>query len=135
MRLPRVCIGLVVHVLMEGRDVVGFVDCDHISIGSPVLDMGYFLIHIVKWHSEDAVRTSEWLRCIPLFLQGYDEVRRVSVREREALPYMMVYVLVMFADLFCNASHQSAARVELTALSYVVSNFNEICTAASESGR
>mgnify|MGYP001330684112 CR=1 FL=1 len=114
------------NVLTNGREVVGFVDCDHFSIGSPVLDIGYFLIHLIKWNTDDATRTDEWLNCISVFLQGYEEKRHLHEREREALPYMMVYVLVMFAELFCNASNRAAAKVELTALTYVYSHIEEI---------
>jgi Ser/Thr protein kinase RdoA (MazF antagonist) len=114
------------NILIENREVVGFVDCDHFSIGSPVLDIGYFLIHLIKWNTEDTTKTDEWLECIPVFLQGYEEKRHLHRREREALPYMMVYVLVMFAELFCNASNWAAAKVERTALAYVCSNIAEI---------
>ncbi len=47
------------NVLARGYEVIGFIDCDHFSIGSVVLDLAYFLVHLVKWRiDEEAVRTA-----------------------------------------------------------------------------
>ncbi len=120
------------NILMKGREVVGFVDCDHFSIGSPVIDIGYFLIHLIKWNFDDAAKTDEWLDCIPVFLKGYEVKRHLHERERQALPYIIVYILVMFAEGLCKASKWEAAKVELSALASVHSKIDEIRRRASQ---
>ena len=113
------------NVLTDGREVLGFVDCDHFSIGSPVLDIAYFLIHLVKWNFGPR-ETVVWLEEITLFLQGYERKKRLNPREREALPYMMVYVLVMFAEFIAKGSDWAALDVELAAITRVHSEFQAI---------
>ena len=113
------------NVLTDGREVLGFVDCDHFSIGSPVLDIAYFLIHLVKWNFGPR-ETVVWLEEIALFLQGYEKKKQLGQREKEALPYMMVYVLVMFAEFTARASNRAAADVELKAIGRVRSEFAAI---------
>ena len=114
------------NVLVEGRRVVGFIDCDHLSVGSPVLDIAYFLIHLIKWDAEDLTRRAEWLEELPVFLRGYVSRHPLSERERNALPCMFICVLLMFAEHFRGQGEWDAVQVELTALSFVLADFETI---------
>ena len=40
------------NVICSGDQVVGIVDCDHFSFGTPMIDIAYFLHNTVKWIGE-----------------------------------------------------------------------------------
>lgn len=112
------------NVVQNGNEVVGFVDCDHFSIGSPTHDIGYFLIRMVQWYY--GVTTDGGLDGVKMFLTGYHGVRQLVEREINALPYMMVYVLVLSAERYAKLSDVAGVERELDAIDFVVCNANRI---------
>ena len=114
------------NVLTDVVEVIGFIDCDHFSIGPRILDLAYFVIHLVKWEVHDPDKTVGWLHYFPLVIQGYEQRSLLSSREKSALPYMIVYVLVMFADFFYHLENEAAAKVELDALAFIHSHLDDI---------
>jgi Ser/Thr protein kinase RdoA (MazF antagonist) len=114
------------NVLTDGAEVIGFIDCDHLSLGPPVLDLAYFVIHLVKGDVHDPDKAAGWLHYFPLVIQGYEQKIRLSDHEKAALPYMIVYVLVLFADFFYHLKNEVAAKVELDALVFIHSHLEEI---------
>lgn len=114
------------NILTDGAEVIGFIDCDHFSLGPRVLDLSYFVIHLVKGEVHDLDKAADWLNYFPLVIQGYEQKIRLSDHEKTALPYMIVYVLVLFADFFYHLKNEAAAKVELDALAFVHLHLEEI---------
>ena len=112
------------NLVRNGNEVVGFVDCDHFSIGSPAHDVGYFLIRMVQWYFD--VTTDEWLGGMGSFLTAYHSRRRLSQAECKALPHMMVYVLVMSAERYAKLGSAAEVIKELDAVDFVRSNVDRI---------
>ena len=114
------------NVLCSGSRVVGFIDCDHLSLGSPVIDLAYFLHHSVKWFQEaDGTMVNNeggvtwWFSWMPQLLQAYDQVRPLSAKERGALPYVMVWVMLKFLDLFYKQGNEGETRLYLNLFDFV----------------
>lgn len=114
------------NILVAGDKIVGFIDCDHFSIGSPVLDLAYFLDHLIKWDVRDAARTQEWIEQLPDFVEGYVARSPLSLRELEAISPMLVFVLLKFAYTFLDGNAVEPLQVELDALEFVCSSMGRI---------
>lgn len=114
------------NILTDGVEVIGFIDCDHFSLGPRLLDLAYFVVHLVKWRLYDPGQTADWLHYFPLVLRGYEQRSLLSNREKAAFPYMMVYVLVLFADFFYHLKNETAAKVEVDTLAFIHSHLDYI---------
>ncbi len=121
------------NILCSGDRVVGIVDCDHFSLGTPMIDIAYFLHHTVKWiKEEDGTMVGNeggkewWFSWVPNLLRAYDEVRPLSKRARAALPYLMVWVIISFVDLFFKKNDFEEMRLYLNLLDFVYVYRSEI---------
>lgn len=114
------------NVLCSGSRVVGFIDCDHLSLGSPMIDIAYFLHHSVKWLQEadgtminNEGGTTWWFSWMPNLLQAYDQIRALSAKERASLPYVMIWVMIMLMDLFKRRGNHDETRLYLNLFDFV----------------
>ena len=126
------------NVLCSGDRVVGIVDCDNFSIGSPMIDIAYFLHHTVKWLAQadgtmvnNEGGTKWWLSWMPRLIQAYHQVRPLSAREMASLPYMMIWVMLMFADMYCKQGNHDEIQAYLNLLDFVAANRCTIAQTAS----
>lgn len=118
------------NVLVDGTTVTGFVDCDHLSLGSRIVDLAYFTIHFVMRQTADKDRCLAWLEEFPVLLEGYEEVSELSDRERTAFPYMMVFVILLFAAFQFKNKNEADAYHQLDTLEWVHAHWDTICTQA-----
>lgn len=118
------------NVLVDGFEVSGFVDCDHFSMGPRIFDLGYFLVHLIKRNVWDEREEAIWLNHYNQVIIGYETVHRLQKRERDALFYVMLAVLLMFAGHFYGHSERNAipqrAKIELYAFRWMYRNRQEI---------
>lgn len=117
------------NVIVSGDRVVGILDCDHLSFGTPMIDIAYFLHHTVKWLKDadgTMVRneggTRWWLSWMPRLIQAYSQVRQLSARERSSLPYVMIWVFLMFANMYCKQGNHEETQLYLDLLDFVYAN-------------
>lgn len=106
------------HLPCSGDQVVGILECDHVSLGSPMIDLAYFLHHSIKWLQEgDGTMVNNqdglnwWLSWVPRLLQAYDRVRPLSAKERASLPYMMIWVVLMLANWYIEHGHHAEGQL------------------------
>ena len=121
------------NIISSGDRVVGIIDCDHFSFGTPMADIAYFLHHTVKWLTEaDGTMIGNeggkdwWLSWVPKLIQAYDRVRPLSEREKAALPYLMIWILISFVDLFHKKENLEEAQLYLHLLDFVSAHRAEI---------
>lgn len=121
------------NVLSSGDRVVGIVDCDHFSHGNPMMDIAYFLHHTIKWLKEPdgtMIRNEGgkqwWFSWMPNLIRAYAQARQVSERERLSLPYLMVWVMIMFANQYDKGGDRSETQLYLNLLEFVYHNRQEI---------
>jgi hypothetical protein len=60
-----------------------------------------------------------WFSWMPKLLQAYDQVQPLSAKERGSLPYVMIWVMVMFIDLFNKRGNEGETRLYLNLLDFV----------------
>jgi Ser/Thr protein kinase RdoA (MazF antagonist) len=129
------------NIISSGNRVIGIVDCDHFSFGTPMIDVAYFLHHTIKWlKREDGTMVGNedgkvwWLSWVPNLLRAYDEVRPLSARERAALPYLMVWVTVSFVDFFLKKGKREEVQLYLHLLDFVYEYRDEIARSVESKG-
>ena len=118
------------NVLVDHFEVSGFVDCDHFSIGTRIFDLGYFLVHLVKWDVGNERETAMWLNHYNQVIIGYETVQPLQKQERDALFYVMLGVLLIFADHFYRHSNRNGiaerVKVELDTFRWMYRNRQSI---------
>ncbi len=114
------------NVIVDGFEVSGFVDCNHLSIGPRTLDLAYFLVHLVKWDVGDEHKTATWLAHYNQVVVGYERVRPLERRERQGLFYVMLSVLLGFADHFYRGGEPQNVKVELDTFAWMYHHRQEI---------
>ena len=113
------------NVLVDGVRVVAFIDCDHICIASPVLDLATFAAQRVKRRTSEEDRHA-WLRDLPRLLDGYRSRRGLSAPEVSALPYMMMAFHIMLSHWFMSTSRMHCIQLDIDALSWIHEHFEGI---------
>ena len=83
------------NVLCSGGQVVGIVDLDHISFGTPVIDLAYFLHHSLFDLSGEGSEEI-WLSFMQALLRGYCRLRKLRDQELAAIPFILLWIGVMF---------------------------------------
>lgn len=117
------------NVLVQGTRVVGFIDCDHICIGPRFFDLSYYILHHLKWVTEDKAATDHWLTSLPYFLRGYNSQQALLPEEVVALPYGMMAYHLMLAHWSLNLSNLESVALEVKALDWIHRNFDIIVQA------
>lgn len=107
------------NIVVDGEQVSGFIDCDHLSIGPRVFDLADFIVHMIKQHVADRERTAEWFDLFPAVIQGYEEEAPLSREEKRAIYYMMLGILIMLAGWFFETGEPAKASSELAAINWM----------------
>jgi Ser/Thr protein kinase RdoA (MazF antagonist) len=88
------------NVAVDGFDVTGFVDCDHLSLAPRISDLAYFLVHLIKFNIGNAKKEGDWLANFQQVIVGYESVIQLTQQERAALTYAMLGVPLIFMEFF-----------------------------------
>lgn len=114
------------NVAVDGFEVSGFIDCDHISIAPRIFDIADFLVHLIKWDIGDEQKTASWLAHFQHLTTGYQSVTRLSESEQAALFYVMVGIPLIFMDFFFQSGQPELTKVELDTFVWLVRHQREI---------
>lgn len=114
------------NIVVDGEQVSGFIDCDHLSLGPRVFDLADFIVHMIKQDVGNPERTAAWFGLFPAVIQGYEKETPLSKEEKRALYYVMVGVLLMLAGWFFETGDAAKARSELGAIRWMHYHRQEI---------
>jgi Ser/Thr protein kinase RdoA (MazF antagonist) len=114
------------NIVVDGFEVSGFVDCNHLSIGPRIFDLAYFLVHLVKWDVGDEHKTATWLAHYNQIIVGYERVQPLEKRERERLFYVMLAVLLIFIDHLYRSGELQNVKVNLDTFAWMYYHRQEI---------
>lgn len=89
------------NILLDGVEVSGMIDLDHMPIGPRLYDLGYYLNGPASEIYKQPER-EDWFfnQVLPAFLKGYNSVAPLKDAERKALPYLMMGVDLIMAGWF-----------------------------------
>lgn len=114
------------NVAVDGFEVSGFIDCDHISLAPRIFDLADFLVHLLKWNIGDEQKEAIWLAHYPQLLVGYETVTLLSRQERSALFYAMVGIPLIFMDFFLQNDMPTLIKTEFDMFGWLVQHRQEI---------
>jgi Ser/Thr protein kinase RdoA (MazF antagonist) len=117
------------NIVVQGEQVSGFVDCDHLSVGPRVLDLADFLVHGIKGRVADPEAVEVWFELLPAVIEGYQAENPLSGQEQRAVYAMMLGILLMFAAWFYETGTPQHAPRELETLAWMVEQRARICRA------
>jgi Ser/Thr protein kinase RdoA (MazF antagonist) len=98
-KLPRQLIHRDVHchnVLFENGRLTGWLDFDITERNVRIFDIAYLLSGLLIGNTHNPVQIKKWCSICDNLLLGYDEVNRLSDKERDALPVMMIMIEFLF---------------------------------------
>ena len=113
------------NVIVDGVQVIGFVDCDHLCIGSPIEDLAYFFSDL-PWIPMRVLEFRDWLAHIPVLLDGYHRRRALSNQEITVFPYMVMDWLMSFSGFHANLKEFETTASHLQTLVWINDHFDEV---------
>ena len=113
------------NVIVDGVQVIGFVDCDHLCIGSPIEDVAYFFSDL-PWIPKRVLELRDWLAHIPVLLDGYHRRRALSEREIAVFPYMVMDWLMAFSGYHASLKEFETTASHLQTLVWINDHFDEV---------
>ena len=102
-RLPRQLIHRDVHfgnfLFLDG-DFSGYIDFDLSQKNIRIFDVCYFLAGLLAEAAPEPLTRNEWLEHVKSVIAGYESVTPLSGAEKEALPYVMECIEILFAAYY-----------------------------------
>ena len=114
------------NILVQGTDVVGFIDCDHLCIGPRLFDLAYYALHHLKWVTEDEAATQHWLTDLPHLLTGYRSQQSLPQEETASFPYAMMAYHLLLSHWFMGLARWESIPLEVHALDWIHLHFDAI---------
>jgi Ser/Thr protein kinase RdoA (MazF antagonist) len=114
------------NIAVDGYEVSGFIDCDHIQISTRVFDLADILVHLVKFDIGDEAKERNWLTHFRQVIHGYASVSQLSSHEQNALYYVMLSIPLIFMDFFYYANLPDSTKIELRLFDWLVRSRREI---------
>jgi Ser/Thr protein kinase RdoA (MazF antagonist) len=114
------------NVAIQGYEVSGFIDCDHISVTAKIFDLANFLVHLVKWDVGDPQKEAAWLARAGQIIRGYETASSLGAKELAALPYAMAGIPLMFMEYFLPSGDEELVEREYRAFAWLSRRLREI---------
>src|SRR6185369_11375613 len=78
------------NILVDGTRVIGFIDCDHLCLAPRLFDLAYYVVHHIKWQTDNDAGTRRVLASVPRLLEGYRARASLPPAEAASLPHAML---------------------------------------------
>lgn len=122
-----------VNVLVQGTQVSGFIDCDHICFAPRVFDLAYYAVHHLKWITNNPTATAAWLSEFPHLLRGYQSLQPLTPAELNAFPHALMAYHLLLSHWFMVNGHAQPIALEINSLDWIHTNFEAIVHAIAVS--
>ncbi|HAQ61091.1 TPA: hypothetical protein DCR49_03695 [Candidatus Delongbacteria bacterium] len=113
-------------LLNDNDEVAAFIDNDHFSIGPRILDVGYFLNSLLKFHPEGFLEPKEWLEFVSPFLKGYISHISLNKIEKNALHLATISIPLQFVGWCFETGRTELGRSMLSAMEWMYLHIDEI---------
>jgi Ser/Thr protein kinase RdoA (MazF antagonist) len=119
------------NIMRVGDAVSGFIDLDHIPIGPRLWDLCYLLVNEAIY--QDPTRVEAWFEIIiPNLFSGYAQEIEISDAEKDASPYMMMGILLIFAAWFFEPLNRpDLAKRDMRVFYWIFENLRRIRASVS----
>lgn len=124
-RLPRQLIHRDVHgenLLFENEKLTGYVDFDLSHRNIRIFDPCYLSTGILAGCFEDMEKREKWPDLYQAILKGYDAVCRLSREEKQAFPYVLYSIELIFIAYFTQSGYPKLAETNIRMLHWISEN-------------
>jgi len=121
------------NILLHDSEVVAFIDNDHFSIGPRILDLGYFLNSLLKFHPAGFLEPEKWIEHISPFIKGYTSLISLNQVEINALHYATISIPMQFVGWCFETGRTELGRSMISAMELMYSQIDELRTCMQES--
>ena len=119
------------NVLFDGEDVCGFIDLDHLPIGTRIYDIAYFLADEVKNRINEPDKLIHWLDAFGNIITGYEGLLRLTRQEKDAIWYGMLITQLLFIHWFAKNGNSEHKRKNLNVFDWIYTQQVRIVSATS----
>lgn len=101
--LPKQLIHRDVHFgnfLFLHGSFVGYIDFDLSQKNIRIFDICYFLTGLLAEETSDTLTKEEWLENVKAVIAGYERLIKLTEKEKEAIPWVMECVEILFSAYF-----------------------------------
>lgn len=113
------------NTLLYNGQVSGFVDCDHISLGPRICDLGNFAANLVARNCTHD-RTTPWLKNLPHLIEGYVTLSPLTPYEKKAFPLSIPFFLLVLLNHFQTHGPHKNAEETLNSVWWVYNHLDHI---------
>ncbi len=108
------------NIMRVGDAVSGFIDLDHLPYGPRLYDLCYLAANDVNFNHHKPGWAYSWFSAIlPSLFDGYAQEAELTGAEKDAAPYMILGILLIFAGWFFRCGSLVQANQNLQAFYWV----------------
>jgi Ser/Thr protein kinase RdoA (MazF antagonist) len=107
------------NILIDGGDVSGFIDLDHLPLAPRVYDLFYLPPDRLKWRIDEPGAPEAVLALFPHLIAGYEREHTLTTRERAALWPGMLATQLFFIQAFAEQGNREHVGRNLRALTWI----------------
>lgn len=114
------------NIMRVGDAVSGFIDLDHLPIGPRLWDLCYLLVNEAL--HQEPTRVETWFEMIiPSLFSGYAQEIGISDTEKDAAPYLMLGILLIFAAWFYEPNNKpDLAQRDMRVFYWIFDNLQRV---------
>jgi Ser/Thr protein kinase RdoA (MazF antagonist) len=121
------------NILFDGNKVTGFIDLDHLPIGTRIYDISYFLADEVKNRIDDSKKLESWLASFIYLIYGYTHEICLSTQEQDKLWHGMLFTQLMFIDWFVKSKNEEHIEKNTRVFNWIYTHQTDIHTILNQS--
>lgn len=128
-QLPRQLIHRDVHFgnfLFDGGDFCGYIDFDLSQRNIRIFDLCYFMIGLLSEEEKLEIDTEMWFRSLAEVFAGYQEILSLSRIEKQAVPWVMASIELLFAAWFYSRDDHICAEDAMKLFHFAEENADRI---------
>lgn len=128
-QLPRQLIHRDVHFgnfLFDGGDFCGYIDFDLSQRNIRIFDLCYFVIGLLSEEEKLEIDTEMWFRSLAEVFSGYQEILSLSRVEKQAVPWVMASIELLFTAWFYSQDDHICAEDAMKLFHFAEENADRI---------
>lgn len=111
--LPEQLIHRDVHFgnfLFYGNKLSGYIDFDLSQRNIRIFDICYFLTGLLAEETKEPLTKTEWIKSVKAVIAGYESTNKLSIEEKEAIPFVMECIEILFVAYFLEIKDTKCAK-------------------------
>lgn len=114
----------------EGR-FSGYIDFDLSQRNIRIFDLCYFAVGLLSEKEKLGITAEEWFEVLKSVLAGYQEIIKLSEKEKEAIPYVMQAIELLFAAWYSGQDDGKGAECAMDVYTFIDRNADKIASLKS----